>query len=90
MFAAFIPWTLAWFLLGPWFDLFEQDVTSDPKQLWRPVFAMVFAGSFAVILRGLFLNAPIIPIFAIVLSATSAFGMVIWRTLFFFLNRNAR
>ena len=34
------------------------------------------AGPLGVVLRGLILNAPIIPIFAVVLSATSALGIV--------------
>jgi hypothetical protein len=44
----------------------------------------------AAVLRGLMLNAPIIPIFAIVLGAASALGMVVWRALYFLLNRKAR
>jgi hypothetical protein len=36
-------------------------------------------------LRGLLLNAPIIPIFAGVLGATSAFGMLVWRGIYLFL-----
>lgn len=47
---------------------------------------MVFAGTFAVVLRGLILNAPIIPIFGVVLSATSALGLLIWRGLAIFLS----
>jgi hypothetical protein len=77
--AAFMPLVIAWFLLAPWFGLFQPGITSNPKQLWRPVLAMIFAAPLAVIFRGLILNAPIIPIFAIVFGATSAFGMVIWR-----------
>ena len=49
--------------------------------------AMLFAGPLAVVLRGLILNAPIIPIFAVVLSATSALGMMIWRMLYFLLSQ---
>ena len=79
MLAAFIPLTIAWFLLAPWFGLFQQETTSNPKQLWRPVFVMLLAVPFAAVLRGLILNAPIIPVFAVVLSATSAFGMLVWR-----------
>jgi len=48
---------------------------------------MLFVGPFAVTLRGLILNAPIIPIFAVVLTATSAFGMLVWRGIYFLLNR---
>ena len=87
MLAAFIPLTVAWFLIAPWFGLFQPGITSNLRQLWRPVFAMLFAGPFAVVLRGLILNAPIIPIFAVVLAATSAFGMLVWRGIYLLLSR---
>ena len=87
MLAAFIPLTVAWFLIAPWFGLFQPGITSNLRQLWRPVFAMLFAGPFAVVLRGLILNAPIIPIFAVVLAATSAFGMLVWRGIYLPLSR---
>jgi len=76
----FIPLIIGWFLLSPWFQLFNSEIDSNLKQLWRPAMTMLFASPLAVILRGLILNAPIIPIFAVVLSATSALGMMIWRT----------
>ena len=87
MLTTFIPLLIGWFLLAPWFQLFNPKINSNPKQFWRPALAMLFAGPLAVVLRGLILNAPIIPIFAVVLSATSALGMMIWRTLYFLLNR---
>ena len=87
MLAAFIPVTLAWFLLAPWFGLFQQEIVSNTKLLWRPVYAMLLAGPFAVVMRGLILNAPIIPVFAVVLSSTSAFGILVWRWIYFLLNR---
>ena len=87
MVAAIVPLTVAWFLLAPWLGLFQPEIISNPKQLWRPVLAMIFAAPLAVVFRGLILNAPIIPIFAIVFGATSAFGMVLWRGLFTLLNR---
>ena len=85
--AIFFPLTVAWFVLAPSLGLFQPETVSSPGQLWRPVLAMLFAGSLAVILRGLILNAPIIPIFGVVLSATSAFGMLVWRGLFWFITR---
>jgi len=87
MVAAIVPLIFTWFLLAPWFGLFQLEITSNPKQLWRPVLAMIFAAPLAVVFRGLILNSAILPIFAIVLGATSALGMVIWRTLYFLLNR---
>jgi len=87
MVAAIVPLIIAWSLLAPWFGLFQPEITSNPKQLWRTVLAMLFAASLAVVIRGIILNAAILPIFAIVLGATSAFGMLIWRTSYFLLNR---
>ena len=87
MAAAFFPLTIAWFLLSPWFGLFKQEVASNPKQLWRPVLAMLFAAPLATVLRGLILNAPIIPVFAVVLASTSGFGMMVWRFIYFLLSR---
>lgn len=87
MAAVFFPLVIAWFLLAPFLGLFEPQLTADPKQLWRPALVMIFASPLAAILRGLLLNAPIIPIFAVVLSATSAFGMLLWRGIYLFLSR---
>ena len=82
MAAAFFPISLAWFVLAPALGLFRVENVSEPKQLWRPVLAMVFAAPLAAVLRGLLLNAPIIPIFAVVLASTSAFGMLVWRAIY--------
>jgi hypothetical protein len=87
MAATFFPLLISWFLLAPFLELFHAENTSNFKQLWRPVIAMIFAGPLAAVLRGLLLNAPIIPIFALVLSATSALGMLVWRAIYFFFNR---
>jgi hypothetical protein len=85
--AAFFPLLIAWFILAPAMGLFQRQVTSQYKQLWRPVLAMIFAGSFAAILRGFILNAPVIPTFAAVLSLTSALGILAWRGIFVLLSR---
>lgn len=90
MLATFVPLTLAWFLLAPWLGLFQKEDTSVPRRLCQAALAMIFAAPFAAVLRGLILNAPIIPIFAVVLSLTSAFGMAVWRGSFLLLLRNRR
>jgi hypothetical protein len=87
MAVVFFPLAVSWFLLAPWVGLFQHEVTSNPGQLWRPAFVMIFAASLTVIVRGLILGAPIIPVFAAVLGATSALGISIWRSLYFLLNR---
>ena len=87
MLTTFIPLLTGWFLLAPWFQFFNSEINSNPKQLWRPALTMLFAGPLAVIFRGLILNAPIIPIFGVVLSATSALGLVVWRYIWFWMTK---
>ena len=90
MAATFFPLVIAWFLLAPRLGLFKDGVIYQAHQLWRPALTALFAAPMAAVLRGLMLNAPVIPIFAIVLGAASALGMVVWRALYFLLNRKAR
>ena len=86
--ALFFPLIIAWFLLSPWFGLFQTEIISNPGQLWRPALAMLLAVPLAAVLRGLILNAPIIPIFVVVLITTSSLGMLVWRGIYFLFNRN--
>ena len=81
MAASFFPITIAWFLLAPWFGLFQQGITSDLREFWRPALVMLFAAPLAVVMRGFILNAAVIPIFSVVLGSTSALGLVMWRTI---------
>ena len=87
MSALFLPLTIAWFLVAPWLGLFQHEVVSNPKQLWRPVLAMIFAAPLAAVLRGLILNAAIIPIFVVVLGVTSALGITTWRIIWYLFAR---
>jgi flagellar biosynthesis protein FliQ len=83
--ALFVPLVIAWFLLAPWFGLFQQEISSSPRRFWRTVFAMAFVAPFAAVMRGLVLNTAILPIFVVVLAATSTIGMLLWRGLYFLL-----
>ena len=86
MVALFFPLSISWFFLAPALKLFRPETVSDPRQLWRPALAALFAASLAAVLRGFILSSPVIPIFAAVLAATSALGMVIWRGLYLLWN----
>ncbi|MDL1910614.1 DUF3054 domain-containing protein [Chloroflexi bacterium CFX6] len=79
--AVYFPLSIAWFLLASPLGLFKRETVSNPRELWRPAFAMLFAAPFAAVLRGLILDASIIPVFVVVLGATSALGMFLWRGL---------
>ena len=88
--AIFIPLMISWYLIAPWLGLFQPEIASNPKQLWRPALGILFTAPLAATLRGFVLNSPIIPIFVIVLILTFALGMVIWRGVYIFVNHKVR
>ena len=88
MLTTFGPLTLGWFLLAPFLGLFTPEITSAPRQLWRPVLVMVFAGPLAALLRAVLLNTVVIPVFGVVLSGSAGVGMLVWRALWYWLKRS--
>jgi hypothetical protein len=88
MLATFIPLTLGWFLVAPFLGLFNLEIISNPRQLWRSILAMVFAGPLAALLRAVLLNTVVIPIFGVVLSGSAGLGMLVWRALWCWLKRS--
>jgi hypothetical protein len=87
MAATFVPMAASWFLLAPTLGLFDVERVRSTRQLWRPAWGAFFASQMAVILRGLWLNAPVLPLFGIILGATAALGMVIWRGIWIWMTR---
>ena len=81
MLATYIPLVVAWLLVAPYLGVFQDDKTRSWKDLWRPFWAMVLAAPLAAWIRGAWLNAPILPIFVVVLGGISALGLLAWRTL---------
>ena len=84
MAAAFFPVLIGWFVLAPWFGLFDEQVISSPRSLWRILPAMLAVAPLAVILRAAILNSAGLPIFTLVLGSTNAFGMLVWRAIYLF------
>jgi len=89
VFTTFIPLVVSWFLIAPWLGLFNSQIISNPKQLWRPPLAMLLAAPMAVILRATMLNGVALPLFTIILGGSAALGMLIWRALFLFLRKKS-
>ena len=82
MLTTFIPLVAAWFLIAPHLKVYEDKVANDWRQLWRPSWSMVLSAPMAGWMRGMILNAPILPLFVIILGGVSALGMLVWRGLF--------
>ncbi len=90
MLTMFLPLLGGWFLAGPALGVYDLERIGEPRQLWRPPWAMLLGGPVAAGLRGLWLNAPVIPIFIVVTSAVGALGMLLWRTLVLLLVRRTQ
>lgn len=82
----FLPLLAAWLLVAPHLGVFDPERLADPRQLWRPFWAMVLAGPLAAWLRGVWLNAPIIPIFVVVLGGLTALALLTWRAVYLWLS----
>jgi hypothetical protein len=78
----FLPLCIGWGLAAPWFGLYRADTAGRTTQVWRAALAMLLAGPLATWLRGALLDAPILPVFVLVLTGVSAVGMVLWRLIF--------
>lgn len=78
----FVPLVLSWFLVAPLLGAYNLGWAADLRQLWRPFWAMVVAGPFAAWMRGMWLSAPIIPIFVLVLGGISALAILAWRIIY--------
>lgn len=77
--ATYVPMLAAWLLVAPWLGLFQPEVIRRPIDTWRAGLAAALAAPIATILRGLWLNTLVAPIFALVFGAVAALGMIIWR-----------
>ncbi|MGC8855593.1 MAG: DUF3054 family protein [Anaerolineae bacterium] len=87
MLTTFLPLLAGWFLLAPWFGLFDSQVTAQAKQLWRPALAMLLAAPLVAILRAAMLNTVALPLFTLILGSSAALGITLWRALFWWWNR---
>jgi len=82
MLTTFIPLVGAWILISPWLGVFKAEYAANPRQLWRPFWAMVLAGPMAAWLRGAWMQRPILPLFVVVLGGVSALALLAWRALY--------
>lgn len=86
MLTTFLPLLGAWLLIAPHLKVYDFEIVSDGRQLWRPFWALVLAAPMAGFLRGLMLNSPILPLFVIILGGVGALTLLAWRGLYWILS----
>ena len=82
MLTTFIPLVVAWLLIAPHLKVFDLDIVTDYRQLWRPFWAMILAAPMAAWMRGAWLRSPVLPIFVVILGGVSALALLTWRVIF--------
>jgi hypothetical protein len=87
MMTTFLPLLAGWFLLAPLLRLFSPEITQNPRQLWRPVYAALLAAPLVGVLRAAMLDSIVLPIFVLVIAANTALGMLLWRAIFLLIQR---
>ena len=83
MAATLIPWAAAWMLVAPFFGIFNIEITSQGKYLWRPLWAMIIASPFAGLLRAAWLGNDVVVAFVVVFGGFCALGITAWRVIYF-------
>jgi len=79
MAATFLPFAAAWFLASPWLGCFDARRMMGPGPMWRAPLAALLAAPLGAVLRGLWLGAPVVPVFAVVMGAVLGAAMLGWR-----------
>jgi hypothetical protein len=82
MLTTFLPLTIAWLAAAPFLGAYDRQRAMEVRQLWRPFWVMLLAAPLAAWLRGVWLNAPILPLFVFILGGVSALAILIWRGCF--------
>jgi asparagine N-glycosylation enzyme membrane subunit Stt3 len=82
MLTTFLPVLAGWFMTAPFLGVYDPQRAADWRQLWRPFWAMLLAGPMAALLRGFWLNSPILPVFVVVLGGISALSILGWRLIY--------
>ena len=80
--STWLPWTVAWLLVAPNLNVFDEDAVSDFKQVWRPFWAMILASPIAGFLRALWLGNQVNPVFVVVFGGIAALSLVAWRLIY--------
>jgi hypothetical protein len=85
--ATFVPFTLSWFALAAALGLFDWTKVIDPKNLWLTILAAMYASALGALLRGFWLNAPVVLVFVFVLMGLTTSLMFLWRGVYSLFHR---
>lgn len=80
--STFLPWLLAWLIVGKFADLFNPRKEKMLRVAGRTFLGMLIASPMAGLFRGIFIGEDIVIIFVVVFGGLSAILITIWRVIF--------
>jgi hypothetical protein len=80
----FLPWLVAWLLIGWPVGVFDPGKANQAKQLWRPFWGMILASPLGGFLRSAALGSDVIVLFVVVFGGISAIAITFWRAVYWF------
>ncbi len=87
MVATFVPFSTAWLLVAPWLGLFDPARALAARRAWVPALAAAFAAPLGAVLRGVWLSAPVLPVFVGVMAGVMAVALTAWRLVYLLMLR---
>jgi hypothetical protein len=84
LWSTFVPWVFAWLLVAPNLGAFNKEKVTQPRQLWRPFWAMILASPIGGFLRALWLSENTTPLFVVIFGGFCALGILAWRAIYWF------
>jgi hypothetical protein len=81
MAATFLPFLGAWIIIAPWLGAYSPQAIGDPKSIWRPTLASLYAAPIGAFGRSLWLGSATFPLFTIIMAGVTAVLILLWRAL---------
>lgn len=78
----FLPFFAAWVFFAALLQMYDPTIASSWKQLWRVPAAAALAAPTGAAIRSVWLNTPYVPIFAIIMAAALAIGLLLSRSVY--------
>jgi hypothetical protein len=78
----FFPFLVAWVVSAAALRLYDPQIYSNIKQLWRVPITAAIAAPIASSARALWLGMPVVPVFAVVMAGALMIGFLLSRLLF--------
>jgi hypothetical protein len=87
--ATFVPFLAAWLALAGWSGIYSPGRPGSVVMVVKAVSATLFAAPMGAVLRGFWLQSPVIPVFVLVMALVTAGLMLLWRGILWILARRS-